>query len=59
MLFFLMRATRGLFFCNEGNKGAIYSMRGQAGCSALLKLSGGNSADHFMYLFFSLRETQK
>ena len=29
----------------KGSKGAFHSMKGQAGRSALLKLSGGNSAD--------------
>ena len=34
----------------KGNKGAIHSMKGQAGRSALLKLSGGNSG-HLYCLF--------
>ena len=36
-------------FWMRGNKGAINSMKGQAGRSALLKLSGGNS-DIWLYL---------
>ena len=30
----------------KGNKGTIHSVKGQAGCSALLKLSGVNSANN-------------
>ena len=48
---FLLFFTKGqegcffflFFFLNEDNKGAIHAMRGQAGRSDLLKLSGRNS----------------
>ena len=43
-LFFLLKGKKGVTFLMIRNKGAIHSMKGQAGRSALMKLSGKNSA---------------
>ena len=50
-LFFFIKGQEGCYFFNDKEQaiqgeqgGAIHSMKGQAGRSTLLKLSGGNSA---------------